>query len=65
MSIRPRRDNSPAFEAQVALAALKGEKPLAELAQQFACSPSAFARQIEDHYHVSVLVSSSFLTSLR
>jgi len=39
MSIRPRRDNSPAFEAQVALAALKGEKPLAELAQQFACSP--------------------------
>jgi transposase len=35
MSKRPRRNHSPAFKAKVALAALKGEKTLAELAQQF------------------------------
>ena len=34
MSKRPRRNHSPAFKAKVALAAVKGEKTLAELAQQ-------------------------------
>jgi len=31
MSKRPRRNHSPAFKAKVALAAVGGEKPLAEL----------------------------------
>lgn len=35
MSKRPRRNHAPAFKAKVALAAIKGEKTLAELAQQF------------------------------
>ena len=35
MSRRPRRNHSPAFKAKVALAALKGEKTLAELAQLY------------------------------
>ena len=35
MSRRPRRNHSPAFKAKVALVALKGEKTLADLAQQF------------------------------
>src|SRR5438093_4685323 len=35
MSKRPRRNHSPAFKAKVALAAVKGEKTLAELAQQY------------------------------
>ena len=35
MSRRPRRNHSPAFKAKVALAAIKGEKTVAELAQQF------------------------------
>ena len=35
MSRRPRRNHSPAFKAKVALAAVKGENTLAELAQQF------------------------------
>ena len=35
MSRRPRWNHSSAFKAQVALAAVKGEKTLAELAQQF------------------------------
>ena len=35
MSRRPRRNHSPAFKAKVALAAVKGEKTRAELAQQF------------------------------
>ncbi len=40
MSRRPRRDHTAAFKAKVALAALKGEKTLAELAQQFDIHPN-------------------------
>ena len=43
MSKRPRRNHSPAFKAKVALAAVRGEKTLAELAQQFDVHPTAFA----------------------
>jgi transposase len=32
---RPRRNHSPQFKAKVALAALRGEKTLTELAEQF------------------------------
>ena len=35
MSRRPRRNHSPAFKAKVALAALKGDVTLAELATRF------------------------------
>lgn len=35
MSRRPRRNHSAAFKAKVALAALKGDKTLAELSKQF------------------------------
>ena len=35
MTKRTRRNHSPAFKAKVALAAIKGEKTLADLAQQF------------------------------
>lgn len=35
MTKRTRRNHTPVFKAKVALAALKGEKTLAELAQQF------------------------------
>src|SRR5688572_5365318 len=40
MSKRPRRNHSPAFKAKVALASVKGEKTLAELAQQFDVHPN-------------------------
>ena len=40
MSKRPRRNHTPAFKAKVALAAMKGEKTLAELAQQFDVHPN-------------------------
>lgn len=39
MTKRTRRNHAPAFKAKVALAALKGEKTLAELAQQFDVPP--------------------------
>ena len=35
MSRRPRRNHSPAFKAKVAIAALKGDKTISELAQQY------------------------------
>lgn len=35
MSRRPRRNHSPAFKAKVALAAIRGEKTMSELAEQF------------------------------
>jgi len=40
MTRRPRRNHTPAFKAKVALAALKGEKTLSELAQIFDVHPN-------------------------
>jgi transposase-like protein len=40
MTKRTRRNHSPAFKAKVALAAIKGEKTLAELAQFFDVHPN-------------------------
>ncbi len=40
MTKRTRRNHTPAFKAKVALAAVKGDKTLAELAQQFDVHPN-------------------------
>ena len=40
MTRRQRRNHTAAFKAKVALAALKGDKTLAELAQQFDVHPN-------------------------
>jgi transposase len=40
MARRPRRNHTAAFKAKVALAALKGDKTLAELAEQFDVHPN-------------------------
>ena len=40
MSRRPRRNHSPEFKANVALAAVKGEQTLAELAKKFDVHPN-------------------------
>ncbi|WP_085985479.1 IS3-like element ISMex7 family transposase [Methylorubrum extorquens] len=40
MAKRPRRNHTPAFKAKVALAAVKGEKTIVELAQQFDVHPN-------------------------
>lgn len=40
MSRRTRRNHSPALKAKVALAAIKGDKTLAELAQQYDVHPN-------------------------
>jgi transposase len=40
MSRRPRRNHTPAFKAKMALAAIKGDRTLAELAEQFDVHPN-------------------------
>lgn len=40
MTRRPRRNHSPAFKAKVAVTAIKGEKTLIELAQDFDVHPN-------------------------
>ena len=50
MSRRPRRNHSPAFKAKVALAAIKGDRTLAQLAEQFDVHPNqitAWKAQLE------------------
>ena len=47
MARRPRRNHSPAFKAKVAVAAIKGERTLIELAQDFDVHllPAGFCEQ--------------------
>ena len=40
MSKRPRRNHSPAFKAKVALAAVKGDRTIAQLAEHFDVHPN-------------------------
>jgi transposase len=40
MNRRPRRNRTPTFKAKVALAALKGDRTLAQLAEQFDVHPN-------------------------
>ena len=50
MSKRPRRNHSPAFKAKVALAAVKGERTIAQLAEHFDVHPNqitAWKSQLE------------------
>jgi transposase-like protein len=51
MSRRPRRNHTPVFKSKVALAAIKGDKPLADLAQQFDVHPNQITQwkaQLQD-----------------
>ena len=51
MSRRSRRNHSPAFKAKVALAAIKGEKTVGELAQLFDVHPNQITQwksQLQD-----------------
>jgi transposase-like protein len=43
MSRRPRRNHTPAFKAKVALVAIKGDRILAQLAEQFDVHPNQVA----------------------
>ena len=50
MNRRPRRNHTPAFKAKVALAAIKGDRTVAELAEQFDIHPNqitAWKSQLE------------------
>ena len=50
MNRRPRRNHTPAFKAKVALAAVKGDRTLAQLAEQFDIHPNqitAWKTQLE------------------
>jgi transposase-like protein len=40
MNRRPRRNHTPAFKARVALAAIKGDRTLTQLAEQFDVHPN-------------------------
>ena len=51
MSRRPRRNHTPAFKAKVAIAAIKGDRTLIQLAEQFDVHPNqitSWKAQLED-----------------
>jgi transposase len=50
MSRRPRRNHSPAFKAKVAIAAIKGDRTIVQIAEQFDVHPNqvtAWKAQLE------------------
>jgi hypothetical protein len=47
MPRRPRRNHSPAFKSKVALAAVKGDKTISELSQQFDVHPNQYSKNSE------------------
>jgi transposase len=50
MSRRPRRNHSPAFKAKVAIAAIKGERTISQIAEHFDVHPNqvtAWKAQLE------------------
>ena len=53
MTRRARRNHSPAFKAKVALSAIRGEKTMSELAQQFDVHPNQI-KQWKEHLLASV-----------
>ncbi len=57
MAKRSRRNHSPAFKAKVALAAIRGDRTLAELAEQFDVHPN----QIQDWKKKLVVKAETFL----
>ena len=44
MSRRPRRNHTPAFKTKVAIAAVKGERTTAQIADQFDVHPNQVTR---------------------
>ena len=51
MKRRPRRNHTPAFKAKVAIAAIKGDRTIAQLAEQFDVHPNQITiwkAQLED-----------------
>jgi len=44
MPRRPRRNHSPAFKSKVALAAVRGDKTISELSQQFDVHPNQISQ---------------------
>lgn len=46
MNRRPRRNHSPAFKAKVALAAIKGDRTIAQLAEHFDVHPNQISRPL-------------------
>ncbi len=55
MTRRPRRNHSPAFKAKVALAAIRGERTLAELAEQFDVHPNQITQWRTGHRQQSLV----------
>lgn len=56
MARKQRRNHSPAFKAKVALAAIKGDKTLSELAEQFEVHPNQITewkRQLHENASVA------------
>jgi len=64
---RPRRNHSPAFKSKVALAAIKGDKTISELSQQFDVHPNQITQwktQLLDRMSVVFEGSGKFRRSL-
>ena len=57
MARRSRRNHSPAFKAKVALAAVRGDRTLAELAEPFDVHPN----QIQDWKKQLIAMEKDFL----
>ena len=61
MSKRTRRNHSPAFKAKVALAAMKDDKTIAEIAQQFEVHPTQITEWRRRCNHRFIVISAWYV----
>ncbi len=65
MTRRTRRNHTPGFKAKVAIAAIKGDRTLAQLSEQFDVHPNQITSWMENDFLEGALTKAGLLSAKR